>query len=512
MSRLSELIAPVAKVVMAEDRRGDVITAASLFALALALDALGLIRTSWSGLPDAPSWWFVLPAVVGCTALIWRRVHPLGALGVATVAFVADIVLGGSVGLVVIVWEALYAVHLHGTRTARRVSIVGVTLAVVGLMTVIAIVIGGLRPTVLIGLQAVTLLVMPMWWGTNVRQGRELTAAARERERLERERGAALLRLAESARHDAVRAERATVARDLHDVVASHLSAIAITSGGALAGAAEPERDRAALRSIRAESLASLQDMQAMIRVLRTDTEPGGTRPDGARRGDAGQGGTGPGDGGQDGAGHDGIGRDGTMQQVAGQAGGTDDAGGTGYRADLVAASRAAQLAPVIEQARLAGLDLAVSDPDGVLTGATPLPAAVDHAVYRVVREALTNVHKHGGARADLSFAADGPLEIEVHDVGAAHARAARPRADVGEGTGIGLVSMRERVESLGGSFWAGPGDAGAPSAHHRSEPTPAGWLVRAVLPLPDRAGIGTRAGTGAGAVSAQRPAPGVTA
>ena len=79
MPRLPDVIAPVAKVVMAEDRRGDVITAASLFVLALALDALGLIRTSWSGLPDVPSWWFVLPAVVGCTALIWRRVHPLGA-------------------------------------------------------------------------------------------------------------------------------------------------------------------------------------------------------------------------------------------------------------------------------------------------------------------------------------------------------------------------------------------------------------------------------------------------
>lgn len=492
MSRLSELIAPVVKVVTAEDRRGDMITAAGILVTALALDALGLIRTSWSGLPDVPSWWFAIPAAIGCTALIWRRVHPLAVLGVATVAFVVDVVLGGSVGLIVVLWEALYAVHLHGSRVARRVSIVGVAVLTAALMVVIAVVTGGLRPTVLVGLQALTLLVMPMWWGTNVRQGRELTAAARERERLERERGAALLRLAESARHDAVRAERATVARDLHDVVASHLSAIAITSGGALAGAAEPERDRAALRSIRAESLASLQDMQAMIRVLRTDTEPRGARPDGA----------GPDGARPDGAGQGAAGQAGAGRRAPGESGGTDDAGGAGRGTDLVAASRAAQLAPVIEQARLAGLDLAVSDPDGVLTGATPLPAAVDHAVYRVVREALTNVHKHGGARADLSFAADGPLEIEVHDVGAVHARAARPRADVGEGTGIGLVSMRERVESLGGAFWAGPGDAGAPSARPRSEPT--GWLVRAVLPLPDRAG--------AGVVTPQSPAPGVTA
>ncbi|MFI2486726.1 sensor histidine kinase [Promicromonospora kroppenstedtii] len=444
MSRLSELIAPVVKVVTAEDRRGDMITAAGILVTALALDALGLIRTSWSGLPDAPSWWFAIPAAIGCTALIWRRVHPFAVLGVATVAFVLDVVLGGSVGLIVVLWEAIYAVHLHGTRTARRVSIVGVAILTTALMITIAVVTGGLRPTVLVGLQALTLLVTPMWWGTNVRQGRELTAAARERERLERERAAALLRLAEASRHDAVRAERATVARDLHDVVASHLSAIAITSGGALAGAAEPDRDRAALRSIRAESLASLQDMQAMIRVLRAD----------------------------------------------------------GVKPEDVAPSRAAQLTPVIEQARLAGLELTVSDPDGVLTGATPLPAAVDHAVYRVVREALTNVHRHGGARADLTFAAGGQLGIEVRDVGTGHvpgshapgsdalgsdAPGSHVAGDVGEGTGIGLVSMRERVESLGGSFWAGPGDAGSDQPWSPHAAAGSGWLVRAVLPLPDR-------------------------
>ncbi|MFD7023322.1 sensor histidine kinase [Promicromonospora sukumoe] len=495
MPRLPDVIAPVAKVVMAEDRRGDVITAASLFVLALALDALGLIRTSWSGLPDAPSWWFVIPAVVGCTALIWRRVHPLGALGVATVAFVVDIVLGGSVGLVVIVWEALYAVHLHGTRTARRVAIVGVTIAVVGLMTAIAILIGGLRPTVLIGLQAVTLLVMPMWWGTNVRQGRELTAAAHERERLERERGNALLRLAESARHDAVRTERTTVARDLHDVVASHLSAIAITSGAALAGDDDPERDRAALRSIRAESLASLQDMQSMIRVLRADAPSDGQgRPghDGAGSG-AGSG-SGSGVAGPDAVGPSAVGLDGALPGRAGPRGagagvagthgaGTQGAGADGAGPDLsglgaVAAPRGAQLGPVIEQARIAGLDLNITDPVGVLTGSAGLPVSVDQAVYRVVREALTNVHRHGGGSVDLSFAGGQDLAIEVHDHGPHEAGEVRRGADAA-GTGLGLVSMRERVEALGGSLAAGPERGG--------------WRVRAVLPLQGRARTAAR-------------------
>jgi signal transduction histidine kinase len=437
MFRPSDLYAAVAGVYTAENRRGDVITAAGLLVIALALDALGLVRITWGGPTNMPSWWFAVPAVVGCTALVWRRTRPLVALAVATVALGADIALGGSVGLFVVVWESLYSVHLHGRPVARRITAIGVALVSLAVMIVVGTMTGELRSAVLAGLQITTLLVMPMWWGGNIRQGRELTAAAHERGRLERERSQALLRLAEAARHDAVRAERTTVARDLHDVVASHLSAITITSGAALAGAAEPERDRAALRSIRAESLASLQDMQAMIRVLSAETGQGGPAQGGA----AADGGAASGEGGH----------------------------------DLLAAPRVAQLAPVLEQVRLAGLHLVVTDADGVLTGGTVLPAALDHAAYRVVREALTNVLKHGGARADLRVAAGDRLEIEVHDDGV---RPGDTPADVGGGTELGLLSMRERVESLGGTFEAGP----EPGSEAR------GWRVRAALPLPDRA------------------------
>ncbi|MEV0953402.1 histidine kinase [Promicromonospora sp. NPDC050249] len=456
MSRTADLLAPITRVVLAEDRRGDVITAVGLLAIALALDALGLVRTSWSGLAGVSSWWFVVPAVVGCTALVWRRFHPLGALGVVTVAFAADVALGGSVGLLVVLWEALYAVHLHGRPAARRVTAVGVGAASLASMIVVGEATGEARFAILAGLQAVTLLVMPMWWGANVRQGRELTAAAHERARLERERGTALLSLSEAARHDAVRAERTSVARDLHDVVASHLSAITITSGAALAGEPEPERDRAALRSIRAESLASLQDMQAMIRVL--------------------------------------------------SAGST---GAPGGGSDLLAAPRVAQLPQVLEQVRLAGLELTVTDPDGVLTGDTVLPAAVDHAVYRVVRESLTNVLKHGGARVQVRVAAADTLELEVCDDGVRPGGTTSDPADVGEGTGLGLVSMRERVESLGGSFAAGPVEGGSDCP-----PGGAGWRVRAVLPLPatvaDRAAdeVADRAADEAADEAAAEPAP----
>lgn len=451
MSRTADLLAPITRVVLAEDRRGDVITAVGLLAIALALDALGLVRTSWSGLAGVSSWWFVAPAVVGCAALVWRRFHPLGALGVVTVAFAADVALGGSVGLLVVLWEALYAVHIHGRPVARRVTAIGVGAVSLASMIVVGEATGEARFAILAGLQAVTLLVMPMWWGANVRQGRELTAAAHERARLERERGTALLSLSEAARHDAVRAERTSVARDLHDVVASHLSAITITSGAALAGPPEPERDRAALRSIRAESLASLQDMQAMIRVL--------------------------------------------------SAGSTGAPGGS----DLLAAPRVAQLPPVLEQVRLAGLELTVTDPDGVLTGDTVLPAAVDHAVYRVVRESLTNVLKHGGARVEVRVAAADTLELEVCDDGARPGGAARDPADAGEGTGLGLVSMRERVESLGGSFTAGA-DKGRSESPSDGGTGGDGWRVRAVLPLPAR--MTDRAADSAADAAAAEPAP----
>ena len=75
------------------------------------------------------------------------------------------------------------------------------------------------------------------------------------------------------------------------------------------------------------------------------------------------------------------------------------------------------------------------------------VPAAVEVALYRVAQEALTNVVKHAGAtraRVELSVRAD-EVRLEVVDNGAggAHAR----------NGGVGLISMRERAEEIGGSL-----------------------------------------------------------
>ncbi len=94
------------------------------------------------------------------------------------------------------------------------------------------------------------------------------------------------------------------------------------------------------------------------------------------------------------------------------------------------------------------------------------LPATTGLAVYRIVQEALTNAAKHApGAPTTVRLA------VAVDAVRLAVDSAAPP----GTGTGMGLLSMRERAESLGGSCQAGPGGRG--------------WLVQATLPVAASAG-----------------------
>jgi signal transduction histidine kinase len=123
---------------------------------------------------------------------------------------------------------------------------------------------------------------------------------------------------------------------------------------------------------------------------------------------------------------------------------------------------RVSDLSPLVETARSVGLDVHVE------RVGTPgqLPAALDHAAYRIVQEALTNVRKHSTAgEAFVRLECEGDrLAVEVRDAGPS-------RRDAGlTGAGVGLNGIRERVAAFGGSVDAGPRDTG--------------FAVRAVLPL----------------------------
>jgi signal transduction histidine kinase len=74
------------------------------------------------------------------------------------------------------------------------------------------------------------------------------------------------------------------------------------------------------------------------------------------------------------------------------------------------------------------------------------LSAAVEVAAYRIVQEAVTNVVRHAQAHScQVRFLVEGALQIEVRDDGQGFAPAAR--------AGVGLTSMRQRAEELGGAF-----------------------------------------------------------
>ena len=113
----------------------------------------------------------------------------------------------------------------------------------------------------------------------------------------------------------------------------------------------------------------------------------------------------------------------------------------------------------LIEQFRSAGADAAFTVDGNVAR----LPATTGLALYRIVQEALTNAIKHAPGSQTAVHVAVGADEVRL-----AVDTAAEPRT--GTGTGFGVLNMRERAQSLGGTCTAGPGGHG--------------WLVRAVLPL----------------------------
>lgn len=119
------------------------------------------------------------------------------------------------------------------------------------------------------------------------------------------------------------------------------------------------------------------------------------------------------------------------------------------------AADRLDRLPQIIEDA---GIEVHLAADD-----LPPLPAAVDQAVTRIVRESLLNAAKHAaGGRVRLRIeSADAVVRVHVHSSGG--------RSTGTAGAGHGLVSMRERAEALGGDFHAGP--------------TPDGWSVVATVP-----------------------------
>ncbi|MGC4771450.1 sensor histidine kinase [Micromonospora sp. DT44] len=339
--------------------------------------------------PGVPPAMFLAPLLAVCVAVGLRRVAPRASLAVGTGALVVDTALGNSLGTVVVYTQVLYDACVYGPpRLWRWLLGITATLSVIG---AVAGVLGfGQWRGAAVGVPVVLAGLLPVLTGISVRQYRDQAAA-------ERTRAEQTARLVELDRRQAVSAERARMARELHDVVANHLSAVAIHATAVLSvPSLERGQVQSALRVIRESSVQGLAEMRQMIELLR--------EPDGGEH------------------------------------------GGEGTEA---VTARLAEADGLIERIRAAGLAVRFRT-DGT---PGPLPVGVDLAAYRIVQESLTNALKHGTGEADLTIAyrpAEVVLTVE---------NPVRPDGSGLPGAGAGLIGMRERAALLAGRFTAGPRD-----------------------------------------------------
>jgi two-component system, NarL family, sensor kinase len=103
------------------------------------------------------------------------------------------------------------------------------------------------------------------------------------------------------------------------------------------------------------------------------------------------------------------------------------------------------------------------------------LPSELETAIFRIVQECLTNIHRHSGsAVAKVYISGNGKnLRIEVQDKGKGMSLAKRSQIESTGRAGVGIRGMRERIRQLGGTLEIGPQQDGK------------GTIVIACLPIP---------------------------
>ena len=362
--------------------------------LALAVATLGL--TVFGGARPVPPAVALLFKLAMAAPVAVRRRYPVG-------AFAAVLVVGGlevltsprPFGSDLAVIVLLYTVAAYRPRS---ISVPALVVCLAGSLVAIAV----WAPTHVVhswwsfaGVAAVFagpallawLLGDSMQWRRGYYRGLEERAARLERER-------------DAQAQIAVAAERSRIARELHDVVAHHVSVMVVQAdGAAFAIETSPARALEALTAISRTGRQALTEMRRLLGVLRSAVD---------------------------------------------------------NSAELEPQPGVEQLAGLLEQARASGLPVSFA----VQGVPRPLPAGAALAAYRIVQESLTNARKHGGptvtAAVTLRFCEE-QLVIKVTDDGRRP-----PEAPVhGDGQGHGLIGMRERVEIYGGSVSAGPWPSG---------------------------------------------------
>lgn len=332
-----------------------------------------------------PVWLGVVVSVLGAVPLYWRRVAPLPVLLLFFAGPAAQALIVGphdtNIGQFVFLLVVMFSFGVHARR--RDVPPGLASAYVLGLIIQIHSPANG--PGDIIVTPPI-LALLPFLAGRLLRRQRRDSARLRKlSEQLDRRR--------EADAEAATLAERARIAREVHDVVAHSVGVMVVQAGVAEELAdSDPAAARQAMAAVRSTGRDALTELRRLLGLMVADPDAAALRPQ-------------PG---------------------------------------------LAEIERLLDQLRAAGQRI-----DACVTGdAESLSPGVDLAAYRVVQEALTNARKHGGGAARLQIARQrSGITIEVTDEGAGPS----DEPDGPTGAGHGLVGMRERVALYGGDLRVGP-------------------------------------------------------
>jgi signal transduction histidine kinase len=340
----------------------------------------------WSNHRHVGTTTFVIDSILGvpCCGLVWvRRRHPVAVGWIAVACSTMSEAAGGAA----IVALFTVAVHCQPRRTFQLASLAALAGVTCGFLYVHGP--SGFNVGTLFSWVVVTIAVVG--FGSFVRARRELLLSLRER-----------AHRAEDEQHVRVReaqlAERARIAREMHDVLAHRISLLSVHAGALEFNPnASPEEIARAAGVIRVSARAAQEELREVIGVLRAGSEVEDVQPPQPTISD---------------------------------------------------------LATLVSESRAAGMDVSLKDE---LTGRSLSPI-LGRTVYRVVQEALTNARKHAPGQV-VTITLDGDPADGVRAEIVNRPWVGQAAADGGEDgqveSGMGLVGLTERVTLIGGKLVA---------------------------------------------------------
>ena len=381
-------------------------------AVVLVVSATSFVLPRSGGLPPV-TWWSYGFAVLAAAALVWRRRRPLAVLVVCVLAGWVDTVLGG-IGQPV-PWAGLVAGYTVAARAPAWQHWVMHGLAVILVPTGLL----GTEPQLRDHLLGLVGYLAMYGWG-------RLSAAHRDRTGALRDRAVAVERAMEAEARQAAGAERARIARDMHNVLSHTIELVAVQAeAGPATMRSDPARAEASFDAIARTARRSMNQLRRMSGVLAEDAAAGSGHRTGAGPADLSE----------------------LISHVE----------STGSRVELVESG-----VPV------------------------PVPDDVRLTVHRIVRAALGEIVNHVDAR-DATVALDwGTTELTVSITDDGGAKRTRPRPDSG---GRGVALMRKWAAEHGGTVDTWPGPSGRGFRVVARFPLVAGPGVRDGAPVAGRDG-----------------------